>query len=88
MRLGPNGPRAWANVSILSREHRIADGLRLGREAGFRYVEAWWPFASRLLDEARVHQCLGGLDYARAALDPGFDWVDGFRRSAKAGAQQ
>jgi hydroxypyruvate isomerase len=62
MRLGPDGLLASANVSILFRGQPIANGLRMAREAGFRYVEAWWPFASPFPDDAEVDQLLSGLE--------------------------
>jgi hydroxypyruvate isomerase len=62
MRLGPDGLLPSANVSILFRGHPIADGLRMAKEVGFRYVEAWWPFASPFPDDAEVDQFLGGLE--------------------------
>jgi hydroxypyruvate isomerase len=34
----------------------------MAAEAGFRYVEAWWPFASPLPDDAEVDQFLSGLE--------------------------
>lgn len=62
------GLKTAANVSILFSSLPFAERLTRAAEAGFSFVEMWWPFAGALPDRGRVDELVAGLERAQLRL--------------------
>lgn len=57
-----------ANVSLLFTEHPFLDRFAAAADAGFRAVEAWWPFADAVPSEAQLEEFLGVVEASGVRL--------------------
>jgi hydroxypyruvate isomerase len=57
-----------ANVSLLFSEYPFLDRFAAAADAGFRAVEAWWPFADAVPSEARIEELLAAVEASGVRL--------------------